>query len=108
MFLLRVLEITQGSWSGKEFCDSLIKGLIFFMAFFFKIFQIIIFLPFPPEQTRSIWGLILAEFTQFVYPIKEFLNFKVSISQNLIILSILALKIDLLSVEKSKDKTGAE
>ena len=77
------------------------------MDFFLSWSQIITFLSSPPEQIRFISLLNLAELTQLVCPTKELLNFKVSISHNLIVLSIHPLNIILPSVEKSNDKTGA-
>jgi hypothetical protein len=63
-------------------------------------------LSYPPEHIKFISLLNLAELTQFVWPTNELLNFKVSISHNLIVLSIHPLKIFLPSDEKSNDKIG--
>lgn len=77
------------------------------ISFLFSASQTINFLSSPPEQTRLISWLILALLTQLLWPIKEPLNFKVSISHNLTLLSSLAVKIDLPSDEKSTDLTAA-
>lgn len=61
----------------------------------------------PPEQIRFMSLLSLAEFTQLVWPTKELLNFRVSMSQILMVLSMHPLTIVRPSVEKSRERTGA-
>lgn len=83
------------------------KQSYFCIYFLFYTSQISSFLSYPPEQTSDISGFTLALLIQLLWPKKDPLNFRVSMSHILTLLSSLAVSSIFPSPKKSTHFTAA-